>query len=70
MKNKAGNQASTTIKILDWVKFTIAGGIGGIAVYNTVMLVISASPDQSAESIAMGVGAVVAAAAVKVLHIV
>lgn len=58
------------VGILSYARYAIAGGIGGIAVYNTFMLIVSAPPAQSAESIAMGAGAILATAIAKVLHVV
>lgn len=58
------------VQLLEYARFAAAGGIAGIAIYNTFMLIISASPTQSTESIAMGAGAVIATGIVKALHVV
>lgn len=58
------------LRLLDYVRYALAGGIAGIAVYNTYMLIASATPAQSMESIAMAAGAVFATGMAKVLHIV
>lgn len=55
---------------LAYARYSIAGGIGGVALYNTFILVSTSVPTQSLESLSMAVGAVLAAAAVKVLHVV
>lgn len=55
---------------LAYARYAIAGGIGGVAFYNTYVLVSTAVPTQSLESLSMAVGALLAAAAVKVLHVV
>ncbi|WP_412479930.1 hypothetical protein [Azonexus sp. IMCC34839] len=55
--------------LLAYARLAIAGGIGGVALYNTAMLFVSASPTQSFESIAMAAGAVVSAAAAKIFHL-
>jgi hypothetical protein len=54
---------------LAYARYAIAGGIGGVAVYNTYVLISTAVPTQSLESISMAVGAVLSAALVKVLHV-
>lgn len=54
---------------LDYARLIIAGAIGGLAIYNTAMLILSASPTQSFESIAMASGAILTAGLVKVLHV-
>ncbi|MES2973407.1 MAG: hypothetical protein V4757_07350 [Pseudomonadota bacterium] len=58
------------VKLLAYARYTIAGGIGGSAIYNTIILVSTAAPTQSFESVAMAAGAIIGAAAVKVLHVV
>ena len=55
---------------LSYARLAIAGGIGGVAAYNTVMLFVSASPAQSVESMAMAAGAIASAAAAKIFHLV
>jgi hypothetical protein len=70
MKNNNRESRSGVMTALAYARYAIAGAIGGIAVYNTCMLIASATPAQSAESIAMGAGALLAAGLVKVLHVV
>jgi hypothetical protein len=55
---------------LAYLKLSVAGAIGGIALYNTVLMLIGSAPTNSAEGIAMGAGAIVTAAIVKILHVV
>lgn len=57
------------LRYLDFARLTIAGAIGGLAIYNTAVLILSASPTQSFESIAMASGAILTAGLVKVLHV-
>ena len=67
MKN---TQPLTFGRFLTYARFAVIGGIGGVSIYNTYLLVVSANPAQSAESLAMAAGAVLAAGLVKVLHVV
>lgn len=69
MENSKTTRRLGVVRLLDYARYMIAGGIAGIAIYNTCMLIISAPPAQSAESIAMGCGAILAAAITKVLHV-
>jgi hypothetical protein len=55
--------------LLTYARLAVAGAIGGVAVYNTVVMIASATPSQSVESIAMAAGAVFAAGIAKVLHV-
>lgn len=57
-------------KALAYARYAIAGGIGGVALYNTYVLFSTSVATQSLESFSMTVGAVVGAAVVKVLHVV
>ncbi len=57
-------------RMLSYARYAFAGAIGGIAIYNTYLLVSTAMPTQSIESIAMGAGAFVAAGLAKILHVV
>jgi hypothetical protein len=54
---------------LSYTRLAIAGAIGGVAVYNTAVMIASATPSQSVESIAMAAGAVLAAGIAKILHV-
>jgi hypothetical protein len=62
--------SAAIVRLLEYARFAVAGGIAGVATYNTTMLIIAAAPTQSMESIAMGAGAVIATGIVKVLHVV
>lgn len=55
---------------LAYARYAIAGGIGGVAIYNTYVLIFTSAPTQSFESISMAAGAILGAAVVKVLHVV
>lgn len=70
MKNIKGERRFGANRILGYARYAVAGAIGGVAVYNTVMLIATAPPTQSVESLAMGAGAVIATAMAKVLHVV
>lgn len=70
MKTKNTDRRFGVLRVLAYARYAIAGGIGGIAVYNTCMLIVSIAPTQSAESVAMAAGAILAAGLVKVLHVV
>lgn len=70
MKNTKGVHRFGATRMLSYARYAIAGAIGGIAIYNTYLLVSTAMPTQSIESIAMGAGAVVATGLAKILHVV
>lgn len=61
---------SKTLKFLAYAKIAASGGIAGVAFYNTALLIISASPDQGMESLAMAAGGVLATGLAKILHVV
>lgn len=60
-------------RILKWAtvgKLLLAGALGGIAVLNTVALMIgSQPPSDSAEKLSMGIGAALFAALIKFAHV-
>lgn len=64
------NNKFRALKFLGYARYAVIGAIGGVAVYNTAILVWTAAPTQSVESIAMTVGAVAATAVAKALHVV
>ena len=68
-KSKTGGRFGLA-QALAYARCSIAGGIGGVALYNTFVLISTSVPTQSLESLSMAVGAVLAAATVKVLHVV
>jgi hypothetical protein len=70
MKNNNGLRRFGAIRMLAYAKYAVAGAIGGVAIYNTYLLVSTAMPTQSIESIAMGAGAVIATGLAKILHVV
>lgn len=57
-------------RFLTWVKYCIAGAIGGVALVNTIAMVINRLPSDSVEAIAIAVGAIGAGALVKILNVV
>ncbi len=67
MKNKSHEVG--LLKVLSYARYAVVGAIGGIAVYNTIILISTAPSVQSIESIAMGVGALLTTAAAKALHV-
>jgi len=64
------NLTIKALRLLNYAKLAVAGGIGGIAIYNTYMMIVSASPNQSTESLAMAAGAILTAGLAKILHVV
>jgi hypothetical protein len=53
-----------------YAKFCVAGAIGGVALVNTVAMIMGSAATQSAENIAIAAGGLLAAAVIKILHIV
>lgn len=70
MKNKNVGSRYSALKMLSYARYATVGAIGGVAIYNTFILISTAAPTQSVESIAMAAGAVVVTAVAKALHIV
>lgn len=60
----------TIQRAFTYLKLSIAGAIGGIALLNTALMIMGSTPAHNAESIAMGAGAIATAALVKILHVV
>ena len=58
------------MKALGYAHYAIAGAIGGISVYKTGLIILASTSSQSAESIAMIAGALLAVGLVKVLNVV
>ena len=70
MKNNSGNSRFGIVRILGYARYALVGAIGGVAVYNTAILIWTAAPTQSFESIAMAAGAIASTAVAKALHVV
>lgn len=69
-KNMKNSSASDKVlHLINWAKYLVIGAIGGIAIVNTVAMVVNGAPGQSIENIAMGAGAIVAAAIAKGVHL-
>jgi hypothetical protein len=68
-----GSHSDMKRNISKWAnagKIVLAGALFGIAVVNTVAMIVGSSPSDSAENIGMASGAAVFAVLLKILHIV
>ena len=77
MKNTGGLQIgskyaahSMVLRVLDYARYAVVGGIAGLSIYNTYMLIVAATPTSSAETLASSAGALIVTGLVKALHIV
>ena len=70
MKKEKKSPMTGIVRLLEYARFAVAGGIAGVAIYNTSVSIISSAPTQNMESMATGFGAVIATGIVKALHVV
>lgn len=68
--NHSNAKNSRVMKALGYAHYAIAGAIGGISVYKTGLIILASTSSQSAESIAMIAGALLAVGLVKVFNVV